>query len=279
MPPEANPASALPQLAYLRPAALPGVELVSSVFRGALAPAFIDHRYLFGRTDAGDGDVVLGGNTVLRLHAGTLLALEPGDVVAGRARRSAETRHRSAMIEPAVVRRFVESAFPDAPHPHVSRGLLGEAAVQAFDALWDAVATNEVALAQQCRLAAFLEAAVAPAVAPLGRTPLTPPIALARRMLDERVGDDVRLEDLEAFVGLSRFYLVRRFGAEVGLPPHAYQLALRLDRARTLLAQGERLGDVAIRCGFTDQSHLTRHFRRVVGVAPGAYARTARQGR
>ena len=55
------------------------------------------------------------------------------------------------------------------------------------------------------------------------------------------------------------------------MPPHAYQTHRRVERARALLAAGETLSATAWLTGFADQSHLTRHFRRAVGVTPGAY--------
>ena len=178
------------------------------------------------------------------------------------------------LVEPEFAATFVETAFPDGG-VKLRRGLLGEAVVRAFDAFWEAVTANEPTLEQEGLLTAFLEAASDDADGGLATAPVTPPIARAKKFIEDRFADDVRLEHLEAEVGLSRFYLVRRFRAEVGMPPHAYQLALRLDRARVLVASGMALADVASRCGFTDQSHLTRHFRRATGVAPGAYARSA----
>jgi AraC-like DNA-binding protein len=72
---------------------------------------------------------------------------------------------------------------------------------------------------------------------------------------------------------MSRFHLARGFAREFGLPPHAYQIALRVERARALLARGLRAVDVAAAVGFADQSHFARHFTRAVGVTPGRYAR------
>jgi AraC-like DNA-binding protein len=73
--------------------------------------------------------------------------------------------------------------------------------------------------------------------------------------------------------GLSRFELIRRFRRQNGLTPHAFQRDLRIERARALLGEGVPGAAVAAACGFADQPHLTRVFKRMVGVAPGAYAR------
>ena len=262
-----------PDVKYFRPESLPSIMLVTATFGGAaMAPSTIDHRWLFARTVAGDGDVEIG-RTEVRMQPGVLLALEPGDCITPLRRRSDTTSHRTLMVEPDYVTRFIETAFPDGG-VQLKRGLLAEAAAQAFDALWNAVTAGDAPFEQESLLAAFLEAASDEPRA-LPATPLTPPIARAKKLLEDRYADDVRLEELESEIGLSRFYLVRRFRAEVGMPPHAYQLAIRLDRARVLVTEGVPLVEVATRCGFTDQSHLTRHFRRATGVAPGAYARSA----
>jgi AraC-like DNA-binding protein len=73
--------------------------------------------------------------------------------------------------------------------------------------------------------------------------------------------------------GLSQFALLRAFRAEMGLPPHAYLNQLRVRQARQLLDAGVSAAEVAARVGFADQAHLTRHFKRVVGVPPAAYQR------
>jgi AraC-like DNA-binding protein len=262
---------------YLRSSALPGIMLVSSSFSGPMPQSTMDRRWLFARTLTGDGDVLVG-KTEVRMHPGSLLALEPGDCVTPLRRRSDASTHHSMMLETEFAQTFVQSAFPDGT-AKLRRGVLGTAAVRAFDALYDAVALEAAALEQEGLLATFLEAASEDVGAPLESAVVTVPVARAKKYIEEHFAEDVRLEHLEAEVGLSRFYLVRRFRAEVGMPPHAYQLAMRLDRARALVSSGMALADVAARCGFTDQSHLTRHFRRAVGVAPGAYARSTRPKR
>ena len=94
----------------------------------------------------------------------------------------------------------------------------------------------------------------------------------ARRYLEERWAEPVALAELAAVARLSRFELARTFRAQVGLPPHAFQLDLRVARARALLGAGEAPAAVAAACGFYDQAHLGRVFKRAVGVPPARYA-------
>ena len=72
------------------------------------------------------------------------------------------------------------------------------------------------------------------------------------------------------------FQMIRAFRRVLGVPPLAYLLQFRVNRAQALLREGSPLAPVAYSCGFADQSHLTRAFKRVVGVPPGQYARSVR---
>jgi AraC-like DNA-binding protein len=105
-----------------------------------------------------------------------------------------------------------------------------------------------------------------------------PAVRTAVSLLRERVTDPPTLGELAVATGVGPFALMRAFRAETGLPPHAYLNQLRVRQARQLLDCGVPPAQAAAEAGFADQAHLTRHFKRVVGVPPGAYQR-ARQGR
>jgi AraC-like DNA-binding protein len=94
----------------------------------------------------------------------------------------------------------------------------------------------------------------------------------AQGYLSERWDQPVRLGELSVQAGLSRFELVRRFRQHTGLTPHAFQTNLRIGRARGMLSAGEPIARVAASCGFADQPHMTRVFKRAVGVTPGVFA-------
>ncbi|SDN53864.1 AraC family transcriptional regulator [Actinacidiphila guanduensis] len=98
----------------------------------------------------------------------------------------------------------------------------------------------------------------------------------ARDLLAARLTQPPALEELAAAVGTRPFPLLRAFRAAYGLPPHAWLTQHRVRTARGLLDAGEPPAAVAVAVGFVDQAHLTRHFRRIVGVPPGAYRRARR---
>jgi AraC-like DNA-binding protein len=95
---------------------------------------------------------------------------------------------------------------------------------------------------------------------------------LARLVRTRLEADDaVTLDALARELGTHPSHLVRVFRREYGLPPHRYVVGRRLDRARRLLLDGLPIADVAAATGFHDQSHLTRHFRALLGTTPGAF--------
>ncbi|CAM5444015.1 AraC family transcriptional regulator [Streptomyces sp. NPDC091290] len=97
-----------------------------------------------------------------------------------------------------------------------------------------------------------------------------------RELLDERVVPGIALDEAAALVQAHPTHLVRSFSAAYGIAPHQYLMSRRVDRARRLLLEGRTPAEVAAATGFYDQSHLTRHFRRLVGVTPGRYRGSAR---
>jgi len=105
-----------------------------------------------------------------------------------------------------------------------------------------------------------------------------PPRDLQR--VRERLADDAArvpsLADLARLTGLSRYQVLRRFERAYGLPPHAWLLRRRAERARVLIRDGCTLAAAAAATGFADQSHMTRVFARQFGFTPGAWRRAAR---
>jgi AraC-like DNA-binding protein len=95
-----------------------------------------------------------------------------------------------------------------------------------------------------------------------------------RELLDQRLVEGIALDEAARLVHAHPAHLVRAFSGAFGIAPHQYLMSRRVDRARRLLLDGRPPGEVAAATGFYDQSHLTRHFRRLVGVTPGRYARS-----
>ena len=101
-----------------------------------------------------------------------------------------------------------------------------------------------------------------------------PPRALrrVREYVDAHLEENIGLEALAAAAGLSMFHFARAFKQSEGVTPHSYLIQRRVERAQELLTATDcSLSDIALATGFSDQSHLARHFRERVGIPPSTF--------
>jgi len=98
-----------------------------------------------------------------------------------------------------------------------------------------------------------------------------PDLTRVRDFLDDCWQQKPALRQLAEMAGLSPYHLLRAFIRQYGLPPHAYLIQRQLRAAKRLLDKGLPIAEVACSCGFADQSHLHRHFKRTWGITPGQY--------
>lgn len=104
-----------------------------------------------------------------------------------------------------------------------------------------------------------------------------PEIGRARALIEDRYADALSIASIAQEVALSPYHLMRQFHRQVGMPMHAYQLQVRIERARHLLARGEAPAHVALSVGFADQAHFSKRFKSLVGASPASYQRDVRR--
>ncbi|MDP2697621.1 AraC family transcriptional regulator [Thalassospira sp.] len=100
-------------------------------------------------------------------------------------------------------------------------------------------------------------------------------MVLAADYIRAHCTDAITLADICGAAGVSASYLVRAFKRVYGMTPHAYVINCRIACARAALRRGGRIVDVALDCGFADQAHFSRQFKRLTATTPGNYARAA----
>ncbi|WP_119387960.1 helix-turn-helix domain-containing protein [Taklimakanibacter lacteus] len=97
-------------------------------------------------------------------------------------------------------------------------------------------------------------------------------ISRAQEMIRSRFEERLTLKDLSAGTGVTADHFLRLFKLEAGVTPYQFLIRCRIDHARRLLAQAdESIAVIAQQCGFSDQAHLTKAFRRLTGTTPAAF--------
>lgn len=104
-------------------------------------------------------------------------------------------------------------------------------------------------------------------------------LAAVNELIQDRMEDSLSVSDLAAAAALSPEHFARLFRRSTGLAPHQYLIEARLQCATEMLGGDASLADIACRCGFTHQEHMTRHFTRKLGISPGAYRKSLPQVR
>ena len=91
------------------------------------------------------------------------------------------------------------------------------------------------------------------------------------RFLEENFKSSVRLDDLAHTAGMSKYYLLRAFTKQKGLSPYCYLETVRIEKAKQMLQKGVPLIEAALQTGFSDQSHFSHFFKKLIGLTPKQY--------
>jgi AraC-like DNA-binding protein len=101
---------------------------------------------------------------------------------------------------------------------------------------------------------------------------------LVERYIEEHLDQQILVANLSELIHLSEAHFSRAFRLAYGVPPHAYIVRRRLELAAQLMLAGrEPLSEIALRCGFHDQAHLSKQFRQLTGETPAAWRRLRRR--
>ncbi|MET3711884.1 AraC family transcriptional regulator [Sphingomonas trueperi] len=96
----------------------------------------------------------------------------------------------------------------------------------------------------------------------------------SKELIEASLNSDISVEHLAAACGLSRAHFSRSFRISTGMPPHRWLISRRIAKAKDLLAGKDlSIAEIALSCGFSDQSHLSRVFRKAEGVSPMTWRR------
>ncbi len=213
-------------------------------------------------------------------RAGNLMLMEPGEVHSNTG-ITPPGNFDVLQIAPAVVKSAAQELEMALTQPHLRFANVTDPAIfRVFARFHASLEHGSSLLERQSRLAACIRVLLErctetpPVISP--KPAAHPGLTRAHEFIRERYRDPILLDELATISGLSRYHLVRAFMTVYGLAPHAFQIHVRVERARPLLAAGIPTAVVAGDLGFADQSHFTRRFKQIYGTTPGNYARAAR---
>ncbi len=209
---------------------------------------------------------------------GMIVVINPGEVHDGRSADEEILNYRSMYPRASLLREIASGIDPRyGAAPVFPRRVITDPAL--FDLLWRAhegLERRAHGLGAQELLISALSHLVMRHAEKRARLPADnrSPLAIgaARAYLESHASERVTLSAVARVAGLTPFHFTRVFRATLGLPPHQYLMNLRVNRAQAVLSRGGSIAEAAISCGFSDQSHLTRCFKRILGVTPGRYS-------
>lgn len=263
-----------PSLRLARPAALPGLTWLRAEHSRQRFGRHSHEEYALGVITAGAlGFDYRGSRHVAAV--GELNLVIPGEPHTGEPAGLEPWSYRMLYLAPERLSQAASQlAGRAAGLPHFGPGVLRDATLaSALLQLHAGLEAGDMpALEAESRLLALLAAWIARhgQVAPAARR-WQPDLAPVRDYLEAHWADRPTLIQLAALAGLSPYRLLRAFARQFGLPPHAYLLQRQVREARRRLEAGEPPAQAALACGFADQSHLNRHFKRALGMTPGQY--------
>lgn len=253
-----------------------------------LTARFDSHVYAPHAHDEYTIGVSIGGSELIGYRGGhlrtgpsSIVVLAPGEMHTGGPATADGYAYRALYADPALL---AEGTRGDRGAPHFREGLLDDPELAAGIRRTHAeLARFPDPLEAESRLPWLLTALVHRHSTRARAIPADIPGAhVIARTVRDRLADELleppSLAALAADLGLSRYQLLRVFRTAMGIPPYAWLAQYRVTRARTLLESGLRPAEVASLVGFADQAHLTRWFRRVLGVTPAAYRNSVQDG-
>jgi AraC-like DNA-binding protein len=210
-----------------------------------------------------------------RSFDGELMLMEPGEVHTSKLLTTPLATFRVLIIDPAVVAQMAVAFGISGGRPHLKTATCADPLVfAAFRHLHAALEHPATPLERQSRFVAaqhLLLERCAERAPFFDARPEPAAVRRARAFIHDRFAEPFTLDALATEAGLSPSRLIHVFRDEIGIPPHAYQIQVRIAKARALLRAGIPPAIVATEVGFFDQAHLARHFKNILHVPPGYF--------
>jgi AraC-like DNA-binding protein len=272
LPMKANP----PHTRIWRSHYLSSIELVHGVSKGYSLPRHF-HEELELNIRQGDGWEFNYRGAMHNVPSNTLVVTQPGEAHHADCMSDRDCTFRGLRVSSDLLQQVVievagsQTDLPFFPTPLVHDRDLNTQFVKVHQALEQSISQLEQQTLSLDLLAQLILrcAEAPPSLAKLGEE--RQPVDRVRAYLEDHYSQEISLEQLAQVANLSSFHLNRAFSKTFGMPPHAYQIQVRILQAKGLLRKGWSLKKVAVETGFASQSHFGSHFKRLVCVTPRQY--------
>jgi AraC-like DNA-binding protein len=251
-----------------------GLSLMRADFRTQYYPPHRHDGFVIAATEYG-GSVIKSRGTTEQASAAALLVFNPDEPHAGGVDRGNRWLFRSLYLEGAAIEDVVQG-LGIRTAPYFLQNCFADAALAArFLALHRAMQERRDVLRESELLIGTFGTLFKRYGSGAGRIEPAPRdrarLTRAKDFVMARLGQALSLSDIAEALCLTQYQVISLFKRTTGLTPHAYITQLRLDAARRQLGRGDSIADVAVACGFYDQSALTNHFKRCYGLTPLQY--------
>ncbi|MEU0894876.1 AraC family transcriptional regulator [Streptomyces massasporeus] len=256
----------------------PPLDLLTAHFDSHVYAPHAHDEFTIGVTVGGSEVIAYRGGHI-HSYPGSIVVLEPGEMHTGGPAACDGYAYQALYAEPALLTDGTLGGLPHFRDPVLHDPELATA----LRAAHTDISACPDPLEAESRLPWLLTALARRHSTSRAASDTVPGADDVARSVRDRLADELldppSLAALATDLGLSRYQLLRAFRTTMGVPPYAWLAQHRVARARGLLEAGLRPAEVAGLVGFADQAHLTRWFRRVLGVTPAAYRNSVQDTR
>lgn len=254
---------------------IPGIELLQATFTTHLFPKHFHESYGIGLSQRGSGIIHCQGTKYIAPPE-HLIFFHPGEVHSGYANEQNPWTYSMIYLDVNSIEEILEGYRQTISFPETTFHNWAIASI--FSHTHKLFSQSASKLEHEMLLQSFVKRlARIVGISPIVRSQFkeSKAIQLVKEYLEANYQDNVSIKTLSNLTNLSPNYLITAFRKEVGIPPHSYQIQMRVKRAKDELFTDRPLVQIAAELGFCDQSHFTRCFKRIVGVTPGIYRQSS----
>ncbi|GAB2547788.1 AraC family ligand binding domain-containing protein [Gracilibacillus alcaliphilus] len=254
----------------------PDLNMEAYRFKGIMQkfPAHFHEYYVIGFIEEGQRYLVCQGEEYI-INPGDVLIFNPYDIHSCEQIDGKTLDYRCLNITADVMKKFMYEIQGNEILPHFQQNVLAASKLApSLRELHMTISQEEKEMKKEELFLYLLEELIQtnsnlPILPPASEPSY--PIKVVCAYLEEHYTQTITLEELSNLTGWSKYHLLRSFTQQKGISPYNYLETIRIHHAKKMLEQGTKPVEVSFLAGFSDQSHLTKFFKRMIGVTPKQY--------